>query len=204
MNSGILHEFDLLKNYAYTHGNYLLDNSLFQIFDTTYETSQTLDSILRQFTTPTATQNQEAIQRLRRLQKSNFRQANKAYERLITPYLRQRMNQEHWPNQQDSPTPMRILSPPSRRTPTPYPSAPIPSTSRLQTTTERPRRQKNCYKCHQPFHNKRHCPKYRCQNCRRTEPGHLTHECPKIPSFDPQEYDYSYDYDPDGNLNGEQ
>jgi hypothetical protein len=119
-NSRILREFDELKNYAYIHGNYLLNDSQFQIFETTYDTSRTLTSILQLFTTPTTPPNVEAIKRLRKLQKANFQRANTIYKKLITPNLRRRMRQEHWPNQQDSPNP--------------YPS--IPSTSQLLTTIE--------------------------------------------------------------------
>ena len=114
------------------------------------------------------------------------------------------MTQEHWLSQQDSPTPMTILPPSSSLSPTPPPSIPIASTSQTPNINERPRRQKKCYKCHKYFHNKRHCPKYHCQNCRQTQPGHLTCECQKEPTPEPQDFDQDYDYDPDRNLNGEQ
>jgi len=157
-------EFDELTNYAYTHGHYLLDDSSFQLFQSHYNNSKTLDSTIHQFTIPSASQNQRAIQRLKNLQKYNFRQAKKTYDRLSTPHLLQQMKQEHWPNQQDSPTPMRILSPPSNRSPTPTPliSIPNPPTSILRTSTQK---QKKCYKCHKSFHYRQHCPKYRCQRC---------------------------------------
>src|SRR5271168_2404441 len=45
---GILHKFDVLLNYAHTHGRYLLDDSQFRIFQITCETTKALDPILRE------------------------------------------------------------------------------------------------------------------------------------------------------------
>jgi hypothetical protein len=65
------------------------------------------------------------------------------------------------------------------------------------------RKRKTCFTCQEPFHYKQNCPKYECQHCLQSRPGHLTHQCPEKPIFDQDDNDLYYDYDPDGNLDGE-
>jgi len=194
---------DLLA-YASTRGAYLLQNSQFQIFDLAYENSQNLNRILVEFTIPIAAQNIRAIRQLRSLQISNLRQANKAYDRILSdhPRLLQRINQEHYPGQRDSPTPMRVLTPP-----TSFSSSQIEIDTTIATTSTniiaRPHQRRRCHKCNLTSHIKRDCPRYRCMNCHRFQPGHLTNSCPDLSQND-YDYDFSHDYDPDNNLNGEQ
>lgn len=205
--TNLLTKFNTLLAYASTHGTYLLQDSQYRIFETTFENSQTINSILLQFTTPIAVRNVQAIRRLRTLQISNFRLACAAYERLVTPHLLQQINQDHYPGQRDSPPPMRILTPPRSNSPRfagPVRSTiPNVSTTRTRNNITRINLQQHCFKCRSTSHVKRHCPRYRCQHCRHLQPGHLARNCPNLPLSD-QEYDLGHDYDPDGNLNGEQ
>ena len=201
LETAIQNNFDTLQNYAYNHGNYLLEDPQFRIFETTHVTNLTLSSILLQFTAPIADQNIQAMRRLRTLQRSNLRQAITAYERLISPRLLMRMHQQHQPGRQDSPI-LRILTPPRSNTPTP-PEIHIPLVSQLSNNRTRTTRQRRCFKCHQTTHEKRHCPRYRCPHCRHLQPGHIARYCPEKPIPDFLEQDYSHDYDPDNNLNGE-
>ena len=90
-------DFESLQSYAYNYGNYLLDDPQYRVFETTYITSRILTTTLLEFTSPFAEQNVQAIRGLRVLQRSNLRQATKAYEHLISPRLRMRMNQSHQP-----------------------------------------------------------------------------------------------------------
>jgi hypothetical protein len=76
-----------------------------------------------------------------------------------------------------------------------------------------------CRRCRSTRHQKRDCPKYKCLKCFKRKPGHYTHECPTYDDgnsrenpIDVEEYaqsisidgdEYNYDYDPDGNLDGE-
>jgi hypothetical protein len=192
--------FDDLIAYASTHGPYLLQDSQFQLFDTTYENSQTLNAVLSQFTIPIATQNIQAIRQLRSLQISNLRQANRAYDRLnnLHPHLLQRIHQEHYSGQRDTPSPMRITTPP-----TSPPPIPISNNNSTRTNQRRRNQHRQCFTCQQTSHVRRNCPRYRCQNCHHFQPGHLTRDCPELSIID-HEYDFGHDYDPDNNLNGEQ
>src|SRR5271156_5083098 len=205
---GILHKFEVLLNYARTHGRYLLNDSQFRIFQITCETTKALDLILRELYSSTEPQTISAALQLHTVQQTHYRQAKITYERIVTPEFLRQGNQEHYPEQIDSPPPMRIISPP--RSPPPItPPEPIASTSQLTHRLRRTRKQQLCYLCKQPSHQKRNCPKYRCQTCYRLAPGHLTLTCPNQPlsnpnNDDPSDYDYYYDYDPDNNLNGEQ
>ena len=204
-NATDISRFHDLLAYASTHRAYLLQDSQYQIFDITYENSQNLNYILTEFTIPIATQNIRAICRLRSVQISNLREANRAYDRLLSnhPRLLQRIHQEHYPGQRDSPTPMRILTPPtSMSSSIPLQNDTVVPTTSTNTLT-RPNLRRRCHKCNQTSHIKRDCPRYRCMNCRRLRPGHLTNNCPDLPLND-HEYDFGHDYDPDGNLNGEQ
>src|SRR5277367_1259929 len=110
------------------------------------------------------------------------------------------MHQEHYPGQRDSPTPMRVLTPPISLLP--QTATTSSTTNNNNITRTNPRRR--CYKCHQTSHTKCFCPRYRCQNCRRLQPGHLTNNCPNQPMTNDHEYNFGHDYDPNGNLNGEQ
>src|SRR5277367_1399155 len=141
---------DLLA-YASTHGAYLLQDSQYQLFDITYENSRNLNSILVQFTIPIATRNVQAIRRLRSIQISNLREANRAYDQLLSnhPRLLQRINQEHYPGQRDSPTPMRIFTPPTSLSSSQINTI-IPTTSTNVITRINQRRQ--CHKCNQTSH----------------------------------------------------
>jgi len=197
--------FHDLMAYASTRGAYLLQNSQYQIFDITYENSRNLNHILTEFTIPIATQNIRGIRRLRSLQISNLREANRAYDRLLSdhPHLLQRIHQQqqHYPGQRDSPTPMRITTPPTSLSSSQIEIDTIPTTS--TNIIARPNRRRRCHKCNLTSHIKRDCPRYRCMNCHRFQPGHLTNSCPDLSQND-YDYDFSHDYDPDNNLNGEQ
>src|SRR5271155_1373968 len=103
--------FDNLLTYASTHGTYLLQDSLFKMFEMSYSNSQTLNLSLSEITIPTAAQNIQAIRRLCSLQILNLQLANKTYGRIVTPHVLQRIHQEHYPGQRDSPSPMRISTP---------------------------------------------------------------------------------------------
>src|SRR5271168_3256251 len=204
-NATDISRFHDLLAYASTHGAYLLQDSQYQIFDITYENSQNLNYILTEFTIPITTQNIRAIRRLRFIHISNLREANRAYDRLLSnhPRLLQRIHQEHYPGQRDSPTPMRVLTPPtSISSSIPLQNEFIAPTTSTNIPT-RPNQRRRCHKCNQTSHIKRDCPRYRCMNCRRLQPGHLTNNCPDLPLND-HEYDFGHDNDPDGNLNGEQ
>ena len=129
-------DFEALQTYAYNYGNYLLEDPLYQIFETTYTTSHILNSTLLQFTTPIADCNVQAIRKLRNLQKSNLRRATKAYEHLISPRLQARIQQPYIPGRQDSPI-LRVLTP--SRIDTPIPPN-IPTSPIIQPVNNIPRR----------------------------------------------------------------
>ena len=192
--------FDNLLTYASTRGTYLLEDSLFKIFEMSYSNSQTLNLSLSEMTTPIAAQNIRATRRLRSLQILNLQLANETYRQIVTPHVLQRIHQEHYPGQRDSPSPMRISTPPQSITRRYTPSIP---TAQPPTRT-RANLHRRCHKCRSFSHLKRHCPQYRCLTCRNLQPGHLTNECPNQPMTSDHEYDFGHDYDPDGNLNGEQ
>ena len=207
VNTGTLRKHNELKEYAYSNGNYLLQDTQFQLFDTTFETDQTLTTNMKDLLL-TIRQNYDAIHRLERLREINRRKTRQAYDSLITPHLltricqrRHNKNQETFPNRQDTPPRMEIIPPPSSST-TYQPTASTSTTSYNPRTSQHPK----CYKCHKPYHHKRFCPNYRCLSCRRTQPGHLTRDCPnRVSTPDPRDqFDHDYDYDPDNNLNGEQ
>src|SRR5271168_828376 len=75
----LIHEFDILLNYAHTHGTYLLDDSQFRIFQITYETSKNLDSILRKLYPSTESQTINAAMQLHALQQTRYRQSRITY-----------------------------------------------------------------------------------------------------------------------------
>ena len=198
IHASILHEFDVLQNYAYTHGNYLLNNSQFKIFDNAYDNTRALAKSVKDLQS-TQQRQKEALQRLEGLLLANNRRARKAYNKIATPYLKQRMRIHRRTNQQDTPPPMEIIPPPTSIATTS--NRPAITTTRQ---TPRIRQQPKCYKCHQSSHQIRNCPKYFCYNCRKTQPGHLTRDCPdRNPTPDPRDGYYNDDYDHDGNLGGE-
>src|SRR5271156_5994647 len=80
-----IHEFDVLLNYAHTHGTYLLNDTQFRIFQITYETSKVLNSTLRQLYPSTDPQTINAAMRLHALQQTHSRQARITYDRIIIP-----------------------------------------------------------------------------------------------------------------------
>src|SRR5271156_6853646 len=159
LSDGILHEFDVLLNYAHTHGTYLLNDSQFCIFQITCETTKALDLILRKLYSSTDPQTIPAALQLHAVQQTHFQQARIPYQRIVTPEFLQLMNREHYPEQIDSPPPMRIMSPPRSSPPIP-PSEPIASTSQSTHHPKRTRKQRLCYLCKQPLHQKHNCPKY--------------------------------------------
>src|SRR5271155_3704057 len=177
IDNGNLNEYDVLQNYTHTHGNYLLTDSLFKLFETSHINNQTLISIIRECNFVTSPQNLHIIRCLQLLQQYNQEQTQEYYQQIITLQLTQRLYRHHNLNQQDSPSPITILSPPFPLSPSPSFSPPIASTSNVIIPTRRSRQQRKCYKCHQPFHNRIHCPSYRCQHYRKTRPGHLTRDC---------------------------
>jgi len=200
INPTDISRFDDLLAYASTRGVYLLQDSQFQLFEMSYSNSQTLNLSLSEMSIPVAIQNIRAIRRLRSLQILNLQLANEAYGRIVTPHVLRRIHQENYPGQRDSPSPMRISTPPrsiTRR----YPPS-NPTSQPTNRTRNNPRQR--CHKCRSFSHLKRHCPQYRCLTCRNLQPGHLTNECPNQPMTSDYGYDFSHDYDPDGNLNGEQ
>src|SRR5277367_3253313 len=133
---GTLHKFDVLLNYAHTHGRYLLNDSQFRIFQITCETTKALDPILRELYSSTKPQTISAALQLHAVQQTHYRQAKITYEQIITPEFLRQVNREHYPEQIDSPPPMRIISPPKSPPPTLL-SEPIASNSQ---STHRPRR----------------------------------------------------------------
>src|SRR5271156_7057419 len=136
LSDGILHEFDVLLNYAHTHGTYLLNDSQFRIFQITCKTTKALDLILRELYSSTNPQIISAALQLHTVQHTHFQQASITYERIVTPEFLRQVNREHYPEQIDSPPPMRIISPPRSPPPTLL-SEPIASTSQ---SIHRPRR----------------------------------------------------------------
>ena len=46
IDTGNLNEFDVLQDYAHTHGNYLLIDSQFKLFEIAHRNNQTLTSII--------------------------------------------------------------------------------------------------------------------------------------------------------------
>ena len=72
------------------------------------------------------------------------------------------------------------------------------------------RRNQRCRRCRSTRHQKRNCPRYQCLRCLEFRPGHYTHECPNNEDqqsgedlFEALANYNDYDYDPDGNLDGE-
>ena len=223
VNEGILNEYDVFVNYVYTHGNYLISEPKFQIFDFAFHNHRILASIVRDLQT-TYVRNNDIFHRLKQLQKANRNRTDQAYRRLMTPYIKQQMKRQHLSREQDSPPSRQATS--LSKSPSPSPTQPIASTSNqpkqdspppmkiiplprspspLPTPPTRfsPRqsRQRKCYKCHASSHQLRYCPKYRCSNCRKTQPGHTSRNCPDM-VYHPDQYDQDYhdDYDPDDNL----
>src|SRR5271168_2472390 len=92
-----IHEFDILLNYAHTHGTYLLNNSQFRIFQITYENSKILNSTLQKLYPSTDSQTINAAIQLHALQQTHSRQARITYDNIVTPELKQRLNREHSP-----------------------------------------------------------------------------------------------------------
>src|ERR1700678_2310567 len=76
-------------------------------------------------------------------------------------------------------------------------SRPIP-TPRM-TNTQRPTIIR-CFKCNDPNHIKWHCPRYRCQGCRRLSPGHALCFCPdreyqpSVSHYGNYEHDYGTNF----------
>src|SRR5271155_5058257 len=155
IDNGDLNKFDVLQNYAHTHGNYLLTDSLFKSFKTAHINNQTLISIVRECNFITSPQNLHIIRRLQQLQQHNQEQTQEYYQQIITPQLTRQLYRQNYltQHQQDTPSPMTILPISSSLSPSPLFSPPIASTSHTTVPIERLRRQRRCYKCHQPFHN---------------------------------------------------
>ena len=47
LSAGTLHKFDVLQNYVYMHGNYLLTEPKFQLFDITYGNSKAIETTIQ-------------------------------------------------------------------------------------------------------------------------------------------------------------
>src|SRR5271155_5236145 len=135
---GNLNEYDVLQNYAHTHGKYLLTDSLFKLFETSYINNRTLISIIRECNLVTSPQNLHIIRRLQLLQQYNHERTQEYYQQIITPHLTQRMTRQCDHNQQDTPSPMTILSPSSSLSLSPIFSPPITSTSTTTVQQEEP------------------------------------------------------------------
>src|SRR5271155_831948 len=154
--------FDNLLTYASTRGTYLLEDSLFKIFEMSYSNSQTLNLSLSEMTTPIAAQNIRATRRLHSLQILNLQLANETYRQIVTPHVLQRIHQEHYPGQRDSPSPMRISTPPRSITCRYTSSTPLATNPTAQPPTRtRTNLRRRCHKCRSFSHLKRPCPKYR-------------------------------------------
>ena len=147
------------------------------------------------------------IKTIRQLRQMNQKEAHTAYKAMSTPILRQRMRQQHYPRQQDSPPPMTITHPLESLSSSSSDHANEAPTPRINPIPSIHSRQK-CNVCHKLHHTKRWCPKYRCKTCRKTQPGHFTHECPYRPPRDycPDQEDWDNHYDAylGDNMNGEQ
>ena len=101
--------------------------------------------------------------------------------------------------------PLPVLSSVRNRTPTPLPIRPR---TRAPPYTSNPSHRHPCFECGSLDHWALNCPRYRCQICRRSAPGHRVRNCPET---DPQEddshsHDDGYDDLPDdaiANITGE-
>ena len=113
-----------------------------------------------------------------------------------------------------TPPPEITIQPPEILLSESPPSQPVASTSRIglmQTHYQCQRSPSSvkarCRKCGKRGHIKMNCRQYKCNNCDRYKPGHLTSRCPHYRYG--TEYDWldngRYDdgWDPDGNLTGE-
>src|SRR5271155_4783428 len=109
--NGNLNEYDILQNYAHTHGNYLLTDSLFKLFETAHINNQILISIIRECNFTTSPQNLHIIRCLQQLQQYNQERTQEYYQQIITPQLTRRLYRQTYltQHQQDTPSPMTIL-----------------------------------------------------------------------------------------------
>ena len=79
IDNGDLNEFDVLQNYAHSHGNYLLTDSQFKMFEIAHINDQTLTSNIQEFNLTTSPQNLHILRRLQQLQQYNQEQTHESY-----------------------------------------------------------------------------------------------------------------------------
>ena len=183
--NGAIEEYEIFEDYVVTHGNHLIDNPKYKLFDLAYRNHGLLVTLLHDpiLSKP---EGYGLRKRLEQFQQNQLDRTHKAYRKLMTPTIAKTMKRKLQP-----PLPKQPTSSNQIRHPTPN-----------SVVLLRPGHPKNCYICHNPFHQKRQCPSYRCYYCRKTQPGHTSNECPQINSQ--PDYQDGHDYNPDGNLNGEQ
>jgi hypothetical protein len=199
-----MREFNTLQQYAHNHDQILFQRPDYQTFDINWNTAKLLEKARRKLRT-VINETETILNCLEQREEFLLHKTKEAFNSIHTPEIRQRMHQE----QQSPPlVPMSPLLLPSttetpERNPTNNRQRPTPNTRTIRQN----RMTRRCHLCQSQFHLKRNCPRYKCQRCFRFHPGHYTHECTtnesssgrRSPSYD----DYNYDYDPDGNLDGE-
>ena len=144
IDNAIIHKYDIFENYIFNHRRHLCENPMFKLFSFSYHNNRQLAAII-QTLNPTHPNNEITIYQLEQLRQENRRKADQAYEDLVTPALIDHINRTYGFAPYNSPPPMQIIPPP--RSPSPIP------TSSSRTSPRKPR-QRNCYKCHKPSHQK--------------------------------------------------
>lgn len=195
----VMREFNTLQRYVNNHNRTLLQRPDYQTFDTNWNTAKLLEKARRKLRT-IITETETILNCLEQREEFLLHKTKQAFDSIHTPEIHQRMYQGH---SSSSPIPTTSPTPEiSERNQTNNRQRTIPNTRTIRQN----RITRRCHLCQSQSHLKRDCPRYRCQRCFQSQPGHYTHECAndedtrRSPSYN----DYDNDYDPDGNLDGEQ
>ena len=218
----LANDFNNLQQFAQHENNMIVYRSDYQIFDNSWKTWKLLETTKRRLQLNIA-QMQTIIENTNQEQTLLMQKANHYFHILNTPEIQRRVNPQQTTELFQHPnTP--ILRPLST-TPPPIaqieeislPNINIPESREnmsqrppLSLTTCRNHTSNRYRQCRSTRHQKRNCPRYQCLRCLEFRPGHYTHECPNNEDQQSGEdllealanYD-DYDYDPDGNLDGE-
>jgi hypothetical protein len=228
----LTNDYNNLQQYAQHQNDMIIYGSDYQIFDNSWRIWKLLEIQKRQLQS-SIDRLQTTVEHTKRQQNFLIQKANRYYHVLNTPEIQRRMNGTRQPSHPNTPIPRPqtispILTPMVYRPifeqnettfHTPEPNeiisprmSPVQRTSRApRATTSRNQRQERCHRCRRTGHQKKDCPRYQCLRCSQYRPGHFTHECPTNSEgsrenpieIDWDENDRYYDYDPDGNLDGE-
>jgi hypothetical protein len=182
------------------------DQTEFRYFDSVYQNHRRTKHTVKRIREMAQALLEEADQ----LQTTHNKQLTDLYSlipNITQPHLRKRLGKPELVYPKPRTQIMRQIPP------TTLPILPIPTTSQQPglstsrpnptprtTNTQRPTIIR-CFKCHSPNHIKWHCPRYRCQGCRRLSPGHALRFCPdreyqpSVSHYGNYEHDYGTNFD---------